>query len=97
MEREGPLGISRTVTILDQMCSSLQEAHRSGIIHRDLKSENVMIMRSKDGRDFVIVLDFGLAKVLDPDEPITAQSQRDLFGTPYYICLLYTSPSPRDS
>ena len=85
MEREGPLGISRTVTILDQMCSSLQEAHRSGIIHRDLKSENVMIMRSKDGRDFVKVLDFGLAKVLDPDEPITAQSQRDLFGTPYYM------------
>jgi serine/threonine-protein kinase len=85
MEREGPLGISRTVTILDQICSSLQEAHRSGIIHRDLKSENVMIMRSKDGRDFVKVLDFGLAKVLDPDEPITAQSQRDLFGTPYYM------------
>ncbi|MBR59254.1 MAG: hypothetical protein CMH54_14710 [Myxococcales bacterium] len=85
LEENGPLGVSRVVSILDQICSSLQEAHAAGIIHRDLKSENLMILQDDDGRDFVKVLDFGLAKVLDPSEPITAQSQQDLFGTPYYM------------
>ena len=85
LAREGPLGVLRTVSILDQICSSLEEAHDSGIIHRDLKTENIMVLKDVDGHDFVKVLDFGLAKVMDAEERITAQSQPDLFGTPYYM------------
>ena len=85
LEREGPLDAERTTAILLQMCDSLQEAHDHGIVHRDLKPENVMLLREGAHPDFVKILDFGLAKVEDVDDPYTIHSQKDIFGTPFYM------------
>lgn len=81
----GPMGAERTTAILLQMCDSLQEAHEHGIVHRDLKPENVMLLESGPHPDFVKILDFGLAKVEDVDDPYTIHSQKDIFGTPFYM------------
>ena len=85
LEREGALPWRRALVLLDQICQSLEEAHEAGIIHRDLKPENIMIIEGPDGEEFVKVLDFGLAKIRDTEDVFTIHSQRDLFGTPFYM------------
>lgn len=85
LEREGPLPGDRVTRLVLQMCDSLAEAHKHGIVHRDLKPENVMLVRNASHPDFVKILDFGLAKVQGVDDPYTIHSQRDIFGTPYYM------------
>jgi hypothetical protein len=68
---EGPLGYARVLKILDQVAASLAEAHRNGIVHRDMKPENVFI-ESRDGDDHVKVLDFGIAKVVSDERQVPA-------------------------
>jgi len=68
---EGPLGYERVLKILDQVAASLSEAHRNGIVHRDMKPENVFI-ESRDGEDHVKVLDFGIAKVVSDERQVPA-------------------------
>ncbi len=85
LNREGPLDAERTTHLLLQMCDSLAEAHKHGIVHRDLKPENVMLIEGAPHDDFVKILDFGLAKVKGVDDPYTIHSQKDIFGTPFYM------------
>jgi serine/threonine-protein kinase len=81
---EGPFPPPRAVHIAKQICRSLREAHRLGVIHRDMKPGNVMLV-DRDGEDHVKVLDFGLVKQVDnnPDEDLT---QAGVFmGSPKYM------------
>jgi serine/threonine protein kinase len=82
---EGALPPSRAVCILRQVCAALQEAHEIGLIHRDIKPQNIMLCERGGECDFVKVLDFGLVKpVGDPGAPqITAGFQ--ISGTPLYM------------
>ncbi|MCB9544893.1 MAG: protein kinase [Myxococcales bacterium] len=84
---EGRLAVERAVEVASQICSSLAEAHRIGIIHRDLKPENIFLTRTASGGELVKVLDFGLAKLLDPaDGPGGFETQKGtLLGTPWYM------------
>jgi len=68
---DGPLGSTRVLRILDQVAASLSEAHANGIVHRDMKPENVFI-ESRAGEDHVKVLDFGIAKVMSDDRQVPA-------------------------
>jgi serine/threonine protein kinase len=57
--------------ILDQVAASLTEAHQNGIVHRDMKPENVII-ETRAGEDHVKVLDFGIAKVMSDERTVPA-------------------------
>jgi serine/threonine-protein kinase len=63
---EGPLAFPRIMDVLRQTLLALDEAHHLGIIHRDVKPENIVLEPTRGGGDFVKVVDFGLAK-LRPD------------------------------
>jgi serine/threonine-protein kinase len=65
------------------VAGAIQEAHRLGIVHRDVKPANIMIERTEDGRWFPIVMDFGLAREATVEAGITASGA--LLGTPAYM------------
>src|SRR5688572_20133894 len=81
----GPQPASRVVAILKQMCRSLEEAHQEQIIHRDLKPSNVMICQVAQARDFVKVLDFGLAKPFGAGAASNLTVEGVTLGTPEYM------------
>ena len=68
---EGPFPYERVLSILDQVSESLGEAHHNGIVHRDMKPENVII-ETRGGQDYVKVLDFGIAKMISGDREVQA-------------------------
>jgi eukaryotic-like serine/threonine-protein kinase len=68
---QGPLGVPRVLKILDQVAASLAEAHANGIVHRDMKPENVFI-ETREGDDHVKVLDFGIAKMVGEERSVPA-------------------------
>jgi serine/threonine-protein kinase len=85
---EGPLPLRRVVDILRQTLAALEEAHALGIVHRDLKPDNVVLEPLRSGLDFVKVVDFGLAKILEqtPSDKNAALTRPGLVcGTPEYM------------
>jgi eukaryotic-like serine/threonine-protein kinase len=87
LKREGPLTMDRVVHIAIQILKSLAEAHEHGIIHRDLKPANIFMRHLVGEKDFVKVLDFGIAKALNIDGAEEKQLTQtgSAFGTPSYM------------
>ncbi len=78
----GPMPIQRGVDILEQMCAALARAHDLGVVHRDLKSDNILLTTRGGRKDFVKILDFGLA-ALAHDPRLAPKGA--VFGTPEYM------------
>jgi eukaryotic-like serine/threonine-protein kinase len=78
----GPMTLGRGVDVLEQMCAALARAHDLGVIHRDLKSDNILLTSKGGRKDFVKILDFGLAHLaMDP----RLAPKGAVFGTPEYM------------
>lgn len=88
IDSDGPLSAIRVVKILQQMCGALDEAHDQGVVHRDLKPENVVLGERLGNRDFVKVLDFGIAarsESADAQAEAKLTQQGMVLGTPPYM------------
>jgi eukaryotic-like serine/threonine-protein kinase len=81
--QRGPIAPQRVIKILIQCCASLAEAHSIGIIHRDIKPDNVFLLNMAGSPDFVKLLDFSVAKLLEGDRMKTQAGV--VFGTPQYM------------
>ncbi len=87
LEKDGPMPPERVENILRQVCGSLAEAHGHGIVHRDLKPDNVVLCERAGTKDWVEVLDFGIAKRSSEHDPNEAKltQQGMVLGTPPYM------------
>ena len=99
LQAEGRLPVDDTLRILDQTARALGEAHAAGIVHRDLKPANIFLLRSHDYPEFVKVLDFGIAAVVEEEED-GARLTRDseIPCTPAYVAperIAGAAPDPR--
>ena len=86
IREEGPLPLARVVAITRQIGDALNAAHEQGVVHRDLKSDNIMLVDTMAG-DHAKVLDFGIAKINEPDGAVDTNltAPNLVIGTPQYM------------
>src|ERR1041385_8411869 len=79
--------LPRALAVLVQICDGLGAAHAVGVVHRDLKPDNVMVVPTSDGAELVKLLDFGVAKLVNrEDEDVGFQTAAgSVIGTPAYM------------
>jgi len=83
---QGPLPRARALAIVRQILRALDHAHAAGVVHRDLKPDNIMLVERDGQRDVVKILDFGIAKVTEPTSGGEVLTQAGvIFGTPEYL------------
>jgi len=79
---ENPLAVDRVVEIITQALAGIEEAHLAGVVHADLKADNILLDQRRAGADVVKIVDFGIARLItavrDPDD-------RSISGTPEYM------------
>ena len=80
IEREGRLPFDRALKFTRQLCGALEAAHHEGVVHRDLKPQNILI----DANDNVYISDFGLAKSLEAEGSMMTRTGQ-ILGTPRYM------------
>ncbi|MFW6050822.1 MAG: serine/threonine-protein kinase [Myxococcota bacterium] len=83
IEREGPLDPARTLDLLIPIMRALEAAHRRGVVHRDIKPDNIFVTPDEHGQPVTKLLDFGIAKVIESASTNTATGS--VIGTPYYM------------
>lgn len=104
LTRRKVLDAATGIRISMQICRALAAAHANGVVHRDMKPENVFLQRTADGEEIVKIVDFGIAQLRSKDElSSAAQGKRRLtrtgmiFGTPEYMAPEQASGKHADS
>jgi len=83
---DSPLPAKRVLHIMSQVCDALDEAHSANVIHRDLKPANIVCFDHRRTRDFVKVLDFGIAKIVGSEQEYQPLTREGIVcGTPAYM------------
>jgi serine/threonine-protein kinase len=93
LQRSRVLTAPRALPIAMQICRALSAAHSKGVVHRDMKPENVFLQRTADGEEIVKIVDFGIAQLKPTNEEAQAVSTSHrrltktgmIFGTPEYM------------
>jgi serine/threonine protein kinase len=83
IRKYGPLEPRRVRYIFSQVCGAVDHAHRCGVIHRDLKPGNIMLLDLEDEQDFVKVVDFGIARFQTETNRLTRLGE--VWGSPVYM------------
>src|SRR3954471_5458315 len=85
LAREAPFAIERAVDIARQIADGLGAAHELGIVHRDLKPDNILVTRSRSGREIAKVVDFGIAKAMQEGAGEALTRTGLVIGTPEFM------------
>lgn len=90
IKQEGQVGVERALKIFSQSADALGHAHKQGIIHRDLKPSNIVLISYDGDKDFVKVVDFGVAQIMEDAQGSTENHQRltqmgEVCGSPVYM------------
>jgi serine/threonine-protein kinase len=103
LAKRGVLDPPRAIPIALQICRALGAAHSRGVVHRDLKPDNVFLQRTIDGDELVKIVDFGIAQLRSTEEVAKAEPSRRrltktgmIFGTPEYMAPEQAAGRPAD-
>ncbi len=96
VDRQGRFEVDRALHVAHQIASALARAHQVGVIHRDLKPDNIMLVERGDDSDFVKILDFGIARVRMEDQTPELTKTGAVFGTPSYMSPEQAAGDPLD-
>ncbi len=96
--RDAPLAPAPAAALLAQVCRALVDAGAEGIVHRDLKPDNIFLMHTREGGEFLKVMDFGIAKVVgaDSSESDGLTDTGMAVGTPRYMAPEQVKSQPVD-
>jgi serine/threonine protein kinase len=83
LRAHGTVSVENTQSLMRPVMDALEHAHQAGIVHRDVKPGNIFLRRRESGEREAVLLDFGMAKLLD-GQPVTTRSSVVL-GTPHYM------------
>ena len=100
LEREGQLAVPRALHILRHLLNGLAHVHAAGLVHRDIKPDNIVLVRQGDDADFAKILDFGIAKWVDggiSDGDVQLTQAGIAFGTPLYMSPEQAYGNPADA
>jgi serine/threonine protein kinase len=99
LREEGALPVPRVIDIAVQVCKALKAVHDSGVIHRDLKPDNIYLTERGGQKDFVKLLDFGVAKLMDVKDgmPVHKTGVGAILGTPQYMSPEQAGAKPVDN
>jgi CheY-like chemotaxis protein len=81
----GKLSFNEALPLFIQTCEALAHAHACGIIHRDIKPGNMLIVTGDDGKDQLKIVDFGIAKMPAGGEAMQITQNGDVLGSPLYM------------
>jgi serine/threonine protein kinase/Tfp pilus assembly protein PilF len=94
VRREGPMPLALALELIEQTARALAAAEKCGVVHRDIKPSNIMLESDPGGALIVKVIDYGIAKILDPEaEPGAEQTQTGFIGTPAFASPEQFAPS----
>jgi serine/threonine-protein kinase len=87
IKRDNHIEQRRAVIIFLQACDALEHAHKKGVLHRDLKASNIMLVEEEGKKDIVKVVDFGIAKFMPSSgkQPQNLTQTGEIFGSPIYM------------
>ena len=85
IQEEGRISAGRAVHVASQVSRALGTAHESGIIHRDFKPSNIVLVAQEGDLDFVKVVDFGICSHVDNEPSMTSSTQELIVGSPDYM------------
>jgi tetratricopeptide (TPR) repeat protein/TolB-like protein len=85
LRRTGGLGEEAALPLIQNMVEGLGALHDAGVIHRDFKPGNVMLVRSRTGAERAVITDFGLARDLESEPGFTLTQANQVMGTPAYM------------
>ena len=94
VRREGPMPLALALEVIEQAARALAAAETCGVVHRDIKPSNIMLESDPSGALIVKVIDYGVAKILDPQaERGAEQTQTGFIGTPAFASPEQFAPS----
>ena len=99
LKREGRLSRDRAAALMRDICAGVGSAHRQGVVHRDLKPDNIMIVPPAGGgeREVAKVVDFGIAKLRGLTTELTLTQAGVVIGTPSYMSPEQCRGGPSDA
>src|SRR5881409_3742196 len=94
VRREGPMPLNLALEVIEQSARALAAAEACGVVHRDIKPSNIMLEADTSGAPIIKVIDYGIAKILNPEaERGAEQTQTGFIGTPAFASPEQFAPS----
>jgi eukaryotic-like serine/threonine-protein kinase len=96
IRQDGPFSVGRALDVLEQICRALAAAHARGVVHRDVKPDNVLVVRREDGSELAKVIDFGISHNPPPAGAAPITRSGAIIGTPEYMAPEQAAGDPVD-